>query len=165
LFISVFTTTLPFFSEDRFDRRYAYWSFVSMVCSGDTDGRVPFTSTQYAINKMKLPIKTEWYPWFHGGEVNFFFFFFYRFSIYWIILSQVNEFQNNGRTGWWVCTSIQRGLDIRNCKRGWTYGTKHPACESICIDQSHLFHSQCRSLEPDFLTTLEFAILCFIRKQ
>jgi hypothetical protein len=47
-----------------------------MVCSGDTDGRVPFTSTQYAINKMKLPIKTEWYPWFHGGEVNFFFFFF-----------------------------------------------------------------------------------------
>ncbi|KAG6792862.1 hypothetical protein POTOM_002022 [Populus tomentosa] len=82
-------TILPLLKE-LMENGLRVWLF-----SGDTDGRVPFTSTQYAINKMKLPIKTEWYPWFQGGE-----------------------FQNNGRTG-------------------GTYGTKHPACESICnIDQS-----------------------------
>ena len=37
-----------------------YW----MKCSGDIDGRVPVTSTKYSINKMKLPIKTAWHPWF-----------------------------------------------------------------------------------------------------
>ncbi|KAB5540995.1 hypothetical protein DKX38_013969 [Salix brachista] len=38
--------------------------------SGDTDGRVPFTSTQYSINKMKLQVKTKWHPWFVRGEVG-----------------------------------------------------------------------------------------------
>jgi serine carboxypeptidase-like clade 2 len=40
------------------------------VFSGDTDGRVPVTSTQYSINKMNLPIKTEWHPWWYSGEVG-----------------------------------------------------------------------------------------------
>ncbi|KAJ1400260.1 Serine carboxypeptidase, serine active site [Sesbania bispinosa] len=40
------------------------------VFSGDTDGRVPITSTKYSINKMKLPIKTAWHPWFAYGEVG-----------------------------------------------------------------------------------------------
>ncbi|KAI8545880.1 hypothetical protein RHMOL_Rhmol07G0071800 [Rhododendron molle] len=40
------------------------------VFSGDTDGRVPVTSTKYSLNKMKLPVKTAWYPWFLNGEVG-----------------------------------------------------------------------------------------------
>ncbi|XP_009792171.1 serine carboxypeptidase-like 40 [Nicotiana sylvestris] len=39
-------------------------------CSGDTDGIVPVTSTKKSIKKMKLPIKTAWYPWFHNDEVG-----------------------------------------------------------------------------------------------
>nr|XP_023876154.1 serine carboxypeptidase-like 40 isoform X1 [Quercus suber]XP_023876155.1 serine carboxypeptidase-like 40 isoform X2 [Quercus suber] len=34
------------------------------IFSGDIDGRVPVTSTKYSINKMKLPVKTTWHPWF-----------------------------------------------------------------------------------------------------
>ncbi|KAH7864521.1 hypothetical protein Vadar_030524 [Vaccinium darrowii] len=40
------------------------------VYSGDTDGRIPVTSTKYSLNKMKLPVKTAWYPWFLNGEVG-----------------------------------------------------------------------------------------------
>ncbi|KAK7323430.1 hypothetical protein VNO77_26902 [Canavalia gladiata] len=40
------------------------------IFSGDIDGRVPVTSTKYSINKMKLPIKTVWHPWFIYGEVG-----------------------------------------------------------------------------------------------
>lgn len=38
--------------------------------SGDTDGRVPVTSTKYSIKKMNLPVKTVWHPWFAYGEVG-----------------------------------------------------------------------------------------------
>ncbi|XP_024464344.1 serine carboxypeptidase-like 40 isoform X2 [Populus trichocarpa] len=38
------------------------------VFSGDTDGRVPVTSSQYSINEMNLPIKTQWHPWFSDQE-------------------------------------------------------------------------------------------------
>ena len=40
-----------------------------MKCSGDIDGRVPVTSTKYSINKMKLPVKIAWHPWFLNKEV------------------------------------------------------------------------------------------------
>ncbi|KAI5576480.1 hypothetical protein POPTR_009G056000v4 [Populus trichocarpa] len=40
------------------------------VFSGDTDGRVPVTSSQYSINEMNLPIKTQWHPWFSDQEVG-----------------------------------------------------------------------------------------------
>ncbi|XP_076901776.1 serine carboxypeptidase-like 40 [Bidens hawaiensis] len=40
------------------------------IFSGDIDGRVPVTSTQYSINLMKLPVKTEWHQWVHHGEVG-----------------------------------------------------------------------------------------------
>ncbi|EXB95303.1 Serine carboxypeptidase-like 40 [Morus notabilis] len=40
------------------------------IFSGDIDGRVPVTSTKYSIAKMNLPVKTEWHPWFFGGEVG-----------------------------------------------------------------------------------------------
>uniref|UniRef100_A0A2N9HT13 Carboxypeptidase n=1 Tax=Fagus sylvatica TaxID=28930 RepID=A0A2N9HT13_FAGSY len=40
------------------------------IYSGDIDARVPVTSTKYSINKMKLPVKTAWHPWFLSGEVG-----------------------------------------------------------------------------------------------
>ncbi|XP_040992930.1 serine carboxypeptidase-like 40 [Juglans microcarpa x Juglans regia] len=40
------------------------------VFSGDIDGRVPFTSTKYSLNKMSLPVKTAWHPWYLNGEVG-----------------------------------------------------------------------------------------------
>ncbi|XP_010067792.2 serine carboxypeptidase-like 40 [Eucalyptus grandis] len=40
------------------------------VISGDTDGRVPVTSTRRSLSKMKLPTKSPWRPWFLGGEVG-----------------------------------------------------------------------------------------------
>ncbi|XVF44554.1 hypothetical protein PTKIN_Ptkin02bG0133900 [Pterospermum kingtungense] len=40
------------------------------IYSGDTDGRVPVTSTRYSINKMGLKIKEEWRAWFHKRQVG-----------------------------------------------------------------------------------------------
>lgn len=40
------------------------------VFSGDTDGRVPVTSTQRSLSKMSLPTKSKWRPWFFKGEVG-----------------------------------------------------------------------------------------------
>jgi len=40
------------------------------VFSGDIDGRVPVTSTKYALKKMNLPVKTEWHAWYLNGEVG-----------------------------------------------------------------------------------------------
>ncbi|KDP31724.1 hypothetical protein JCGZ_14937 [Jatropha curcas] len=41
-----------------------------LVYSGDVDGRVPVTSTQFSLAKLKLPILTEWHPWYLNGEVS-----------------------------------------------------------------------------------------------
>ncbi|PHU14081.1 Serine carboxypeptidase-like 40 [Capsicum chinense] len=40
------------------------------IFSGDTDGRVPVTSTMNSIKTMNLPIKTQWHPWYLNGEVG-----------------------------------------------------------------------------------------------
>ncbi|KAL8542219.1 hypothetical protein ACS0TY_003182 [Phlomoides rotata] len=40
------------------------------IFSGDTDGRIPVTSTKHSIKMLKLPIKTQWHPWYLGGEVG-----------------------------------------------------------------------------------------------
>ncbi|KAJ8900275.1 hypothetical protein K2173_024915 [Erythroxylum novogranatense] len=40
------------------------------IFSGDIDGRVPVTSTEYSLKAMKLPVKTKWHPWYIGGEVG-----------------------------------------------------------------------------------------------
>ncbi|VVB14761.1 unnamed protein product [Arabis nemorensis] len=40
------------------------------VYSGDTDGRVPVLGTRYCINKLELPIKTAWRPWYHEKQVS-----------------------------------------------------------------------------------------------
>ncbi|KAG8368332.1 hypothetical protein BUALT_Bualt15G0034600 [Buddleja alternifolia] len=40
------------------------------IYSGDTDGRVPVTTTKYSMNKLGAPVKTPWYPWYNQGEVG-----------------------------------------------------------------------------------------------
>lgn len=40
-----------------------------IMYSGDTDGRVPITSTRYSINKLELRVKKEWRAWFHKDQV------------------------------------------------------------------------------------------------
>jgi len=37
--------------------------------SGDTDARVPVTTSRYSINTLKLPINASWRPWYSGKEV------------------------------------------------------------------------------------------------
>ncbi|KAK9748330.1 hypothetical protein RND81_02G050200 [Saponaria officinalis] len=38
--------------------------------SGDVDSLVSVTATRFAINKMKLAVKTPWYAWYNEGEVG-----------------------------------------------------------------------------------------------
>ncbi|KAL3591715.1 hypothetical protein D5086_010355 [Populus alba] len=40
------------------------------VFSGDTDGRVPVTSTRYTLNKLGLNITEDWTPWYNHREVG-----------------------------------------------------------------------------------------------
>lgn len=40
------------------------------VYSGDTDGRVPVTSTRYSLNALGLKIKEEWSAWFCSQQVG-----------------------------------------------------------------------------------------------
>ncbi|XP_047172205.1 serine carboxypeptidase 1-like [Vigna umbellata] len=40
------------------------------IYSGDTDGRVPITSSRYSVNALKLPVETTWRPWYSGDEVG-----------------------------------------------------------------------------------------------
>ncbi|KAI3739150.1 hypothetical protein L2E82_29547 [Cichorium intybus] len=51
-------------------RQFMKYKLRVWVFSGDTDARVPITSTKYSINSMKLAIKTKWHPWFHQGEAG-----------------------------------------------------------------------------------------------
>ncbi|CAA0401420.1 unnamed protein product [Arabidopsis thaliana] len=39
------------------------------IYSGDTDGRVPVTSTRYSIKKMGLKVESPWRSWFHKSQV------------------------------------------------------------------------------------------------
>ncbi|KAG5007983.1 hypothetical protein GLYMA_09G226700v4 [Glycine max] len=58
------STVLPLLHE-FLNNSLRVWIF-----SGDTDGRVPITSTKYSVKKMNLPIKSVWHPWFSYGEVG-----------------------------------------------------------------------------------------------
>ncbi|XP_077212800.1 serine carboxypeptidase 1-like [Tasmannia lanceolata] len=40
------------------------------IYSGDTDGRVPVTSSRLSINTFDTSVKTAWYPWYTQGEVG-----------------------------------------------------------------------------------------------
>nr|GMD28934.1 serine carboxypeptidase 24-like [Ipomoea batatas] len=38
------------------------------VFSGDTDSVVPVTATRFSLSHLNLKIKTQWYPWYSGGQ-------------------------------------------------------------------------------------------------
>uniref|UniRef100_A0A0E0ANQ5 Carboxypeptidase n=1 Tax=Oryza glumipatula TaxID=40148 RepID=A0A0E0ANQ5_9ORYZ len=38
------------------------------VYSGDTDGRVPVTSSRYSVNQLNLPVAAKWRPWFSNTQ-------------------------------------------------------------------------------------------------
>uniref|UniRef100_K4AK33 Carboxypeptidase n=1 Tax=Setaria italica TaxID=4555 RepID=K4AK33_SETIT len=40
------------------------------IFSGDTDARIPTTSTRYTLKKLGLQIKEDWSPWFHRKQVG-----------------------------------------------------------------------------------------------
>ncbi|VAH17737.1 unnamed protein product [Triticum turgidum subsp. durum] len=40
------------------------------IFSGDTDARIPTTSTRYTLKKLDLPIKEDWLPWFTHKQVG-----------------------------------------------------------------------------------------------
>uniref|UniRef100_A0ACD5U5B0 Uncharacterized protein n=1 Tax=Avena sativa TaxID=4498 RepID=A0ACD5U5B0_AVESA len=40
------------------------------IFSGDTDARIPTTSTRYTLKKLGLPIKEDWSPWFSHTQVG-----------------------------------------------------------------------------------------------
>ncbi|XVE70010.1 hypothetical protein DITRI_Ditri10aG0037500 [Diplodiscus trichospermus] len=40
------------------------------IYSGDTDGRVPVTSSRYAIKSLELPVERPWQPWYSNSEVG-----------------------------------------------------------------------------------------------
>ncbi|TVU37452.1 hypothetical protein EJB05_10768 [Eragrostis curvula] len=62
------TTVLPIIQE-LLKNNIRVW-----VYSGDTDGRVPVTSSRYSINQLQLPVEVKWRPWFSStqgtGEVG-----------------------------------------------------------------------------------------------
>ncbi|KAM1064749.1 hypothetical protein ACFX15_019836 [Malus domestica] len=40
------------------------------IYSGDTDGRIPVTSTRYALRKLGLKINEDWTPWYNKKQVG-----------------------------------------------------------------------------------------------
>ncbi|PKI34260.1 hypothetical protein CRG98_045359 [Punica granatum] len=40
------------------------------IYSGDTDGRVPVTSTRYSLKKLGLKTIEEWTPWYNHQQVG-----------------------------------------------------------------------------------------------
>lgn len=40
------------------------------LCSGDTDGRIPVTSTRYTLRKLGLRTVQDWTPWYTSRQVN-----------------------------------------------------------------------------------------------
>ncbi|CAN4107677.1 unnamed protein product [Withania somnifera] len=57
-------TVLPIFQE-LMQSGIRVW-----IYSGDIDHILPVTTSRYAIDKIKTPVKTPWYPWFFQGEVG-----------------------------------------------------------------------------------------------
>ncbi|KAI9116639.1 hypothetical protein K1719_012297 [Acacia pycnantha] len=57
------STTLPLLRQIM-DHGIRVWVF-----SGDTDGRVPVTSTQYSLDAMNMQVNTTWHPWYLNGQV------------------------------------------------------------------------------------------------
>ncbi|PON49562.1 Serine carboxypeptidase-like [Trema orientale] len=58
------TTVLPII-EQLISSGISVW-----VYSGDTDGRVPVTSSRYSVNTLNLPVVKAWRPWYCSNEVG-----------------------------------------------------------------------------------------------
>ncbi|KAE8674743.1 hypothetical protein F3Y22_tig00111718pilonHSYRG00018 [Hibiscus syriacus] len=55
--------TLPQIRELALAKVIRVW-----IYSGDTDGRVPVTSSRFAIKTLQLPVETAWQPWYSASE-------------------------------------------------------------------------------------------------
>jgi hypothetical protein len=49
--------------------RHNYNTIDVYLCSGDTDGRVPVTSSRLSVNQLQLPVAAKWRPWFSSAKV------------------------------------------------------------------------------------------------
>ncbi|CAI9102942.1 OLC1v1001339C2 [Oldenlandia corymbosa var. corymbosa] len=58
------STVLPILRELT-ENGIRVWKF-----SGDVDGRVPVTGTQYSLEKLNFPIQSPWSAWYLSGEVG-----------------------------------------------------------------------------------------------
>ncbi|KAJ0935738.1 putative carboxypeptidase D [Helianthus annuus] len=74
-------------------------------CNGDTDGRVPVTTTRYDINKLQTPVKTPWYPWTYQGEVETLLFFVPNVKYY--LTTQYTK-TYLCCLGWWICCGTRK---------------------------------------------------------
>ncbi|MED6186415.1 calponin [Stylosanthes scabra] len=57
-------TVLPLIKK-LIDNKINVW-----IYSGDVDSKVSVTATRYALNILKLPIVTPWYPWYSENEIG-----------------------------------------------------------------------------------------------
>ncbi|KAK1261327.1 Serine carboxypeptidase-like 34 [Acorus gramineus] len=51
-------------------KKLIHYQIPIWVISGDTDGRVPVTSTRYALNRLGLNITEDWTQWYHYNQVG-----------------------------------------------------------------------------------------------
>ncbi|CDP16356.1 unnamed protein product [Coffea canephora] len=58
------STVLPLI-KDLMENGIRVWTF-----SGDVDGRVPVTGTQYSLETMNITALNSWRPWYRDGEVG-----------------------------------------------------------------------------------------------
>lgn len=61
-------STLICFSKKCFYLVYGI-NLIWFLCSGDTDGRIPVTSTRLSLRKLGLKTIQEWTPWYASHEV------------------------------------------------------------------------------------------------
>lgn len=61
--------------------------YVKIHRSGDTDGRVPVTSSRYSLHNLSLSIEDAWRPWYSNKEVNI--------HIYMVLLLTYSNILNN----------------------------------------------------------------------
>lgn len=57
-------SVLPIYRE-LIDSGLRIWVF-----SGDVDSVVPVTATRYSLAQLRLPVKIQWYPWYHEQQVG-----------------------------------------------------------------------------------------------
>lgn len=53
-----------------FYKMFNIYLYLDIKCSGDTDGRVPVTSSKRSIQAMNLTVDQPWRSWLNGGEVQ-----------------------------------------------------------------------------------------------